>query len=62
MGSQTSIHPQDKDHQNEAKAQKELRTDENRVILTADKGVVLVVLQRTKYINKAQELLEDGGT
>ena len=35
---------------------------ELRVILTADKGVALLVMYRTEYNNKAQDLLEDGGT
>ena len=30
--------------------------------LTADKGATLVVLDKTEYTNKAQELLEDGET
>ena len=46
----------------EAQALTELRRDHSRVILTADKGVALVVMDRTKYNNKAQDLLEDGGT
>ena len=46
----------------EAQALAELREDQSRGILTADKGVVLVVMDRTEYNNKAQELLEDGGT
>ena len=40
----------------------ELRKDQSGVILTADKGIVLVVMDRTEYNNKAQQLLEDGGT
>ena len=40
----------------------ELRKDYSRVILTPDKRVALVVMDRTKYNNKAQKLLEDGGT
>ena len=39
----------------------ELKKDHSRVILTADKGVALVVMNRTEYNNKAQKLLEDGG-
>ena len=45
-----------------AQALAELRRDQSRVILTADKGVALVVMDRTEYTNKAQDLLEDGRT
>ena len=44
------------------KAVKKLRQDKTRIILTAYKGVALVVLGKTGYINKAEKLLEDGGT
>ena len=40
----------------------ELRRDKTRVILTADTDVALVVMDKTEYTNKAEELLEDGGT
>ena len=40
----------------------ELRKDHSRVILTADKGVALVIMERNEYNNKAQELLEDKKT
>ena len=46
----------------EAQTLSELKKDHSRVILTADKGVALVVMDRTEYNNKAQKLLEDGGT
>ena len=46
----------------EAQALSELKKDNSRVILTAAKGVTIVVLDRTEYNNKAQKLLEDGGT
>ena len=46
----------------EAQALAELRKDHSRVILTADKGVALVVMDRVDYNNKAQKLLEDRGT
>ena len=36
--------------------------DQSRVILTADKRVAIVVIDREEYNKKAQELLEDGGT
>ena len=35
----------------------QLKKDQYRVILTVDKGVVLVVLDKKYYINKAQDLL-----
>ena len=40
----------------------ELKKDQSSVILTADKGVAIVVMDREEYNKKAQELLEDGGT
>ena len=39
------------------KAIEELRKDKNRIILTADKGVSMVVMDRDDYNNKAEELL-----
>ena len=35
----------------------QLKKDQDRVILTVDKGVVLVVLDKEDYINKARGLL-----
>ena len=35
----------------------ELKKDNSRMILTADKGVVLVIIDKTDYIKKAEELL-----
>ena len=35
----------------------QLKKDQDRVILTADKGVPLVVMDKEHYISKAQELL-----
>ena len=43
----------------EWKAIKELRTDKEHLILTADKGVVLVVMDKKDYTQKMQQLLED---
>ena len=40
----------------EQKALKELRQDDTRVVLTADKGVCLVVMDKDEYIKKAEEL------
>ena len=41
---------------------KQLRADKDRIILTADKGVVLVFMERKDYIEKAQQLLQDPNT
>ena len=41
----------------EQKAMAELRNDNTRVILTADKGVSLVMMNKEKYVKKAEELL-----
>ena len=42
----------------EQKAIGELKRDNTRVILTADSGVSLVVMDKEQYINKAEELLK----
>ena len=41
----------------ERKAIDQLRKDKNRIILMADKGVSMVVMDRDDYNNKAEELL-----
>ena len=41
----------------ELKALIELKKDQERIILTTDKGVALVVMNKTDYINKSEELL-----
>ena len=41
----------------EFNALKELKKDQDRIILTADKGVALVVMNRADYITKSEELL-----
>ena len=38
---------------------KQLRADKDRIILTAGKGVALVIMERKDYIEKAQQLLQD---
>ena len=43
----------------EQKALSELKKDTSRVILTADKGTCLVVMDREEYINKAKDLLKE---
>ena len=35
----------------------QLKKDKDRVILTADKGVAMVVMDKEEYVNKVQELL-----
>ena len=44
----------------EWKALAELKKDQSRMILTADKGVVLVVLNTEDYIKKAEDLLNQN--
>ena len=46
----------------EVQALAELKKDQSRVILTADKGVAIVILDKEDYIRKARSLLEDQGT
>ena len=41
----------------ENKALKELKKDNTRVVLTADNGACLVVMDKEEYIKKAEELL-----
>ena len=41
----------------EAKAIKELKKDQERITLTADKGVSMVVMDKDEYIKKSEELL-----
>ena len=43
----------------ELKALKELKLDNNRLILTVDKGVALVVIDKDEYIKKAEDLLKE---
>ena len=40
----------------EAKAIQELKRDKERVILTADKGVSMVVMDKEEYIQKSEDL------
>ena len=46
----------------EWKAIKELRTDKGCQILTADKGVTLVVMDKKDYTQKMKQLLDDNNT
>ena len=38
-------------------ALRELKRDRDRIVLTADKGVAMVVMDKQDYINKANQLL-----
>ena len=46
----------------EFKAIKELRKDQSRVVLTADKGVAMVIMDKKDYTDKALCLLVDSRT
>ena len=41
----------------EAQALKELKRDRDRLVLTADNGVAMVIMDRQDYINKSNKLL-----
>ena len=43
----------------EKEAIKTLREDASRVVLTADKGVALVVMDKSQYVDKCMALLDD---
>ena len=44
-------------HKEEYQALKQLKKDNARMVLTADKGVSMVVMDREEYIQKSEELL-----
>ena len=46
----------------EFKAMKELKSDRDCIILMADMEVVVVVMDKSDYIRKMRELLEDTNT
>ena len=52
-------HPKANITRSEQKALSELKKDNNRVILTADKGTCLVIMDKEEYINKSQDLLKE---
>ena len=52
-------HPKPNLKKDEIIAMKQLKADKNRMVLTADKGVALVVIDTVEYIKKAKEILED---
>ena len=45
---------------NQMSALRELKKDRDRIVLTADKGVAMVVMDRQDYINKAKYLLNQN--
>ena len=55
-------HPKPNLKKDEIIALKVLKADKNCMVLTADKGVVLVVIDTVDYIKKANEILEDTNT
>ena len=46
----------------QCRALTELKKDNTRVVLTADKGVTMVIMDQEDYTNKAQALLQDTNT
>ena len=42
----------------EEKAIQELRKDQSKIVLTMDKGVAMVVLEKEDYIRKSEDLLK----
>ena len=46
----------------QCRAHTELKQDNSRVVLTADKGVAMVIMDQQDYITKAQTLLQDTNT
>ena len=46
----------------QCRALAELKQDNSRVVLTADKGVAMAIMDQQDYINKAQTLLQDTNT
>ena len=55
-------HPKPNLRKDEIIAMKQLKADNNRMVLTMDKGVVLVVMDTVEYIKKAKDILEDTNT
>ena len=55
-------HPKPNLKREEFIALKQLKSDKNRMVLTADKGVVLVVLDTVDYIRKTKVILEKTPT
>ena len=55
-------HPKPNLKKEEIIALKQLKADKNRMVLPADKGIALVVIDTVEYIKKAKEVLEDTNT
>ena len=55
-------HPEPNLKKEEIIALKQLKSDKSCMVLTADKGVALVVIDTVDYIKKAKEILEDTNT
>ena len=55
-------HPKPNLKKDEIITMKQLKADKNCMVLTADKGVALVVIDTVDYIKKAKEILEDTNT
>ena len=54
--------PRSNINREEVHAHAELKRDSSKVILTADKGVALVIMDKPDYNTKAQQLLNDKKT
>ena len=52
-----SLLPKSNLSKTEAQATRELKGDKDRLVLTLDKGVAMVVMDRQDYINKSKNLL-----
>ena len=46
----------------QCRALTQLKQNSSRMVLTADKGVVMVIMDQQDYTNKAQALLQDTNT
>ena len=55
-------HPKPNLKKEEITALKQLKSDKSQMVLTADKGVALVVIDMVDYIRKAKDILEDTNT
>ena len=50
----TSSHPQPNLTKAQSQAIRELKRDRDHIVLTADKGVAMVIMDRQDYINKSK--------
>ena len=54
----SSFHPPNPNlNKAEAQALREIKRDRDRLVLTVDKGVAMVIMDRQDYINKSNKLL-----